>query len=88
LVHAGGLDEQELGHVVTDRRDALCAQLNAARHQAQAADAHLTEAERSALSHLISRLAAEVAWHTELLDRLPKIVADFGDRAVVDPGGP
>jgi DNA-binding PadR family transcriptional regulator len=77
LVHSAGLDDQELAHVVTDRRDALSTQLNATRHQAEAADVHLTEAERAALSHMINRLAAEVAWHTELLDRLPKIVADF-----------
>ena len=81
LVHAGGLDEQELTHVVTDRRDALHAQLHAIEHEAESGDPYLTEAERAALSHLIGRLAAEVAWHTELLDRLPKIAADFRDRA-------
>jgi hypothetical protein len=30
-----------------------------------------------AMAHGTARLAAEVAWHDELLDRLPKIVADF-----------
>jgi DNA-binding PadR family transcriptional regulator len=81
LVHATGMDEQELAYVVADRRDALLAQHSATRHQAEAADPYLSEAERMAISHLIERLAAEVSWHEAVLDRLPKIIADFRDRA-------
>jgi DNA-binding PadR family transcriptional regulator len=81
LVHAGELDEQDLAHVVTARRDTLAVQHNALRHRAEVADPYLSEAERMALAHLSARLAAELAWHTELLDRLPKIVADFRRRA-------
>jgi DNA-binding PadR family transcriptional regulator len=88
LVHAAGMDEQELAHVVTDRRDALTNQHNAMQHQAEAADPYLTEAERMALAHLIGRLEAEVAWHTALLDRLPKIIADFHDRATQSDSPP
>ncbi len=80
LVHAGSLDERELAHVVTDRRDALAVRQSALRHQVEAADTWLTEAERTAMAHALTRLAAEVAWHEELLDRLPKIVADFRER--------
>jgi DNA-binding PadR family transcriptional regulator len=81
LVHSGQLDEQELAHVIKDRRDALAAQHNSLRHQGEAADQWLSEAERMALAHLTSRLAAELRWHDELLNRLPKIVADFRRRA-------
>ncbi len=77
LVHAGAMDEQELAHVIADRRDALAVRESALRHQVEAADQWLTEAERMAMAHGLTRLAAEVAWHDELLDRLPKIVADF-----------
>lgn len=88
LVHAAGMDEQELAHVVADRRDALTNQHHAMQHQAEAADPHLSEAERMALAHLIGRLEAEVAWHTALLDRLPKIIADFRDRATQSDSPP
>jgi len=77
LVHAGEMDEQELAAVVADRRAALAVRESSLRHQVEAADQWLNEAERMAMAHGIARLAAEVAWHDELLDRLPKIVADF-----------
>lgn len=77
LVHAGGMDEQELAHAITDRRDALAVRERALRHQTESADQWLNEAERMAMAHGLARLAAEIAWHDELLDRLPKIVADF-----------
>jgi hypothetical protein len=66
-----------LTHAVQDRRDALVAQCNSVRHQAESADQWLSEAERTVMEHLIGRLAGEVVWHDALLDRLPKIVADF-----------
>ena len=81
LVHSAACDEQYLAHVIGDRRDALAVQHNTLRHRADAADQWLSEAERMALWHLTSRVAAELAWHTELLDRLPKIVADFRRRS-------
>ena len=77
LVHAGEMDEQELAHVVADRRDALALRERALRHQVESADQWLTEAERVVMRHGLARLATEVAWHEELLDRLPKIVDDF-----------
>jgi DNA-binding PadR family transcriptional regulator len=88
LVHATGVDEQELEHVIADRRDALAAQQHAMQHQAEAADPYLSEAERMAISHLIERLATEVAWHSALLDRLPKIIADFRNRATAPESPP
>lgn len=81
LVHAGELDEQELANVIADRRDALRVRHNMVHHQAEAADQWLTEAERMAMAHGLARLAAELAWHEDLLDRLPKIVADFRERS-------
>ena len=77
LVHAGEMDEQELAHAITDRRDALAVRERALRHQVESADQWLTEAERAVMRHGLARLATEVAWHDELLDQLPKVVADF-----------
>lgn len=48
----------------------------------------MNEAERLAMGHLIERCAAEVRWHEALLDRMPKIVADFeaGAGGLQQPG--
>ncbi|PZS14026.1 MAG: hypothetical protein DLM60_19835 [Pseudonocardiales bacterium] len=80
LVHSGEMDEQALGQVASDRREALLARQNSVRHLAEETDPWLTEAERMTIEHLIGRLAAEVRWHEQLLDRLPKIVADHQAR--------
>ncbi|MDQ2790853.1 MAG: hypothetical protein M3Y73_14535 [Actinomycetota bacterium] len=74
------MDEQALGQVASDRREALLARQNSVRHLAEETDPWLTEAERMTIEHLIGRLAAEVRWHEQLLDRLPKIVADHQAR--------
>jgi DNA-binding PadR family transcriptional regulator len=80
LVHASAIDEKDLAHLVADRRDALAAQESSVRHQAEIADRWLSEAERMVLEHRVARLAGELRWHEELLDRLPKIAADFRSR--------
>jgi DNA-binding PadR family transcriptional regulator len=77
LVHASEMDEQDLAHAIADRRATLAARESSLRHLVEAADQWLTEAERMAMAHGLTRLGAELTWHDELLDRLPKIVADF-----------
>jgi hypothetical protein len=47
------------------------------RHRAETADPYLNEAERMLMEHIIERAAAEVHWHEELIDRMPKIAADL-----------
>ena len=77
LKQARDMAEEDLGQTVADRLAMLRAQELSWRHQAERADPYLNEAERMITRHAIDRVAAEVRWHEELLDRIPKIAADF-----------
>jgi DNA-binding PadR family transcriptional regulator len=77
LQQARDMAEEDLAQVVADRLAALRAQELSMRHQAERADPYLNEAERMITRHLIERAATEVRWHTELLNRMPKVAADF-----------
>jgi hypothetical protein len=44
--------------------------------RAGAADRYLTVAEKLMVKHRLDRLRAEIAWHQELGDQLPEIIAD------------
>jgi DNA-binding PadR family transcriptional regulator len=77
LKQARDMAEEDLAQVVADRLAALRAQEAAGRHQAERADPYLNEAERMITRHLIDRIATEVRWHEELLNRIPKVAADF-----------
>jgi DNA-binding PadR family transcriptional regulator len=79
LKQARDMDEEELAQVVADRLAALRAQELSWRHQAERADPYLNDAERMITRHLIDRAATEIQWHEELLNRVPKIAADFAD---------
>ncbi len=79
LKQARDMAEEDLAQVVADRLAALRAQELSWRHQAERADPYLNEAERMISRHLIERAATEVRWHEELLNRIPKIAADFRD---------
>lgn len=79
LKQARDVDEEELAQVVADRLAELRAKELSWRHQAERADPYLNEAERMITRHVIDRAAAEVRWHEELLNRVPKIAADFAD---------
>lgn len=87
LAQAGRLPGATLATVVADRRASLAAQSSAMRSQYEFADRYLIEAERMVMEHLLARLDAELAWHDELLARLPAIAADFAARRA-DPGYP
>jgi DNA-binding PadR family transcriptional regulator len=71
------LAEEELSQIVADRLSVLRVQESSGRHRIERADPYLNEAERMVLRHLLDRTAAEIHWHEELLDRIPKIVTDF-----------
>jgi len=77
LKQARDMAEEELTQIVSDRLAALRAKELSWRHQAERADPYLNEAERMITRHLIDRAATEVRWHEELLNRVPKIAADF-----------
>jgi DNA-binding PadR family transcriptional regulator len=77
LKQARDLAEEDLGQIVADRLAGLRAQELSWRHQAERADPYLNEAERMITRHLIDRAATEIRWHEELLNRIPKIAADF-----------
>jgi DNA-binding PadR family transcriptional regulator len=77
LKQARDIAEEDLAQIVDDRLATLRAQELAWRHQAERADPYLNDAERMITRHVIDRAAAEVRWHEELLDRIPKIAADF-----------
>jgi DNA-binding PadR family transcriptional regulator len=77
LKQARDMAEEDLAQVVADRLAALRAQELSWRHQAERADPYLNEGERMITRHLIDRAATEIRWHEELLDRIPKIAADF-----------
>jgi DNA-binding PadR family transcriptional regulator len=77
LKQARDMAEEDLAQIVADRLAALRAQELTWRHQAERADPYLNEAERMITRHAIDRAATEIRWHEELLDRVPKIAADF-----------
>jgi len=77
LAQSRDIPEEDLEQIVAHRLAGLKVQLASMRHQAEVADPYLNEAERMVCQHLIERCEAEVRWHTELADRLPKIAADF-----------
>ena len=77
LTQTPDLAEETLAQVVANRLAGLRVREASLRQAAASADPYVNEAERLVMGHLSERCAAEVRWHEELLDRLPKIVADF-----------
>lgn len=77
LAQSPDLDEETLIRVVTHRLNGLRVRLATLQHTAEQADPYVNEAERLVMQHLTGRAAAEVRWHEVLLDRVPKIMADF-----------
>ncbi len=77
LKQARDIAEEDLAQIVADRLAVLRAEELSGRHQAERADPYLNEAERMITRHLLDRAATEVRWHEDLLNRVPKIAADF-----------
>ena len=90
LTQARDLADEDLEKIVEHRIGTLRVQLDSQRHQAEAADPYVNEAERMVIQHVIARTEAELRWHIELAARLPKITADFahgigGPQQLTDP---
>jgi DNA-binding PadR family transcriptional regulator len=91
---SGELPEEELRGLVGDRQRALAAQLQFFRHERERAWAEQTVADSLILRHAIGRLEAEIRWHGELLDAIPKLAEPAAASpglvrtAPPEPGGP
>lgn len=70
------LDPATLAALVAERLQAMATQLAFWRRLQREADPHLSEREKLGFSHTLRRLEAEVAWHDELLERLPTLAVD------------
>ena len=77
LTQTPDLAEETLAQVVANRLAGLRVREASLRQTAASADPYVNEAERMVMEHISERCAAEVRWHEELLNRVPKIVADF-----------
>jgi DNA-binding PadR family transcriptional regulator len=66
----------DLPVTVAARIASLSAMLTEWEARAGAADRYLTVSEKLMVKHRLDRLRAEIAWHQELADQLPKIIAD------------
>jgi DNA-binding PadR family transcriptional regulator len=78
LTQTPDLAEETLAQIVANRLAGLRVREAELAEAAASADPYVNEAERLVMQHLRERCAAEVRWHEELLNRVPKIVADFG----------
>ncbi len=90
LTQSRDLAEEDLAKIVENRIGGLRVQLASLRHHAEIDDPYLNEAERMVGRHLIARTEADLGWHAELAERLPKVAADFangvgGPRQLTDP---
>jgi DNA-binding PadR family transcriptional regulator len=77
LTQTPDLPGETLTQMVANRLAGLRVREASLREAAASADPYVNEAERLVMRHLSERCAAEVRWHEELLERVPKIVADF-----------
>jgi DNA-binding PadR family transcriptional regulator len=65
-----------LPETVRARIAALDAMIADAESHRNTVDEYLTKVEKFVMGHKTERLRTEVAWHTELLEQLPDIIAD------------
>ncbi len=73
------LDPHHLGDLpatIAARIASLSAMLTEWEARAAAAARYLTVCEKLMVKHRLERLRAEIAWHQELAERLPEIIAD------------
>jgi DNA-binding PadR family transcriptional regulator len=80
------LAEDELVAVIAARRDAVAARLVMLEQERQKAGPHLVGLEPMTFDHTLVRLRAELAWHEELLEQLPKLQLDLVTRPDGPPG--
>jgi DNA-binding PadR family transcriptional regulator len=77
LTQTPDLPEETLTQIVANRLAGLRVREASLRQAMASADPYVNEAERMAVAHLLGRCLADLRWHEELLNRVPKIVADF-----------
>lgn len=66
----------DLPLTVAARLTSLSAMLTDWEARAAAADRYLTVTEKLMVKHRLDRLRTEIAWHQELADQLPEIIAN------------
>lgn len=66
----------DLPLTVAARLTSLSAMLTDWEARAAAADRYLTVTEKLMVKHRLDRLRTDIAWHQELADQLPEIIAD------------
>lgn len=78
LQYTDDMSDEQLTDVIKDRRRILLTQLESWQHLHDAAQSHLHDLEDVTFRHTLIRLTAEIAWHDELLETLPKYFARNG----------
>lgn len=69
-------DEPKLQGILEDRRRAIEASLTAWNHTLVDAKPWTNAMEQAVITHSIRRLECELAWHDDLIEQLPKLLAD------------
>src|SRR5690242_5082928 len=73
LQNAADMSEDELRAVMEGRRANIAAQLASWRQLHHTAAPYLTGIEEAAFRHTLIRVEAELAWHEEFIEALPKL---------------
>jgi DNA-binding PadR family transcriptional regulator len=68
------MTEEQVRALVTNRRRSFAAQVIEWQDLQKRVHEYLSELERAVLRHTVVRLEAEIAWHDELLERLPALL--------------
>lgn len=76
LVHAPGMSEEAVTAALRDRRDAIAHQHQSMLHLRDEAGPYLSAMEKMIFEHSLRRLRTELDWHDELVDQLPKLLAE------------
>jgi DNA-binding PadR family transcriptional regulator len=87
LVEAQGMSAETVAAALRVRRDSLAHQQQSMLHLRAGADPYLTAVERMIFEHGLRRLRLELDWHDELIDQLPKLLAEGEQRPEGGPSG-
>jgi DNA-binding PadR family transcriptional regulator len=75
LQYTPDLAEEDLAAAISARREGIAARLLMLEHEFQTAEPYLVGIEPMTFQHSLIRLRAELAWHDQLLEQLPKLLA-------------
>lgn len=76
LATSSELDEHTLRGFIEDRIAALSARAALLRHESERAKPGQSVADELIIAHALARVQAELAWHSDVLDRVGKLIAD------------